>query len=60
MLAVMKPIILLLDNARNVLVRYVNGVAVERYNITDRASFDRSFSRADAERVRQGAYSTPQ
>ena len=60
MLVAMKPIILLLDNARDVLVRYVNGIAVERYIITDRADFDRSFTPADAERVRQGTYSTPQ
>jgi hypothetical protein len=51
-------VILLIDNDRNALVRYVNGVAVERFNITDRCQFDRSFTPADAERMRQGAWDT--
>lgn len=48
---------LLIDNARNALVRFVDGVATDRYRITDRQEFDHSFTRDTAERLRQGRYS---
>ena len=50
---------LLIDNTRDVLVRYVGRQAVERYEITDRAQFDLSFTEARAEALRQGADNQP-
>lgn len=48
---------LLFDNVRDVIVRYVNGVATDRYLITNRREFDRDFTPDAAERLRQGGYS---
>ena len=52
----MKPTILLIDLAHGELKRYVDGEAVERYDITDRRQFDRDFSPTMAEALRQGTY----
>lgn len=47
---------LMIDNVRDVIVRFVNGEACERYRITDRQEFDRDFTQDKAERLRQGVY----
>ena len=51
--AASRPTLLLLDNARDTITRYVDGHAVERFNITNRQEFDRSFDTKMAERVRR-------
>ena len=48
---------LLIDNAANALVRFVNGKATDRYVITNRQEFDSDFTRDTAEQLRQGTYS---
>ncbi|HZO03251.1 MAG TPA: hypothetical protein VFB93_18800 [Burkholderiales bacterium] len=49
-----KPVLLLLDNVRNKLIRYVDGKAAERYDITNRENFDKSFNQGTVERARLG------
>lgn len=52
----MKPSLLLIDNQANVLTRYVNGQAWERYDITDRKDFNMSFTERQAEMLRTGRH----